>query len=158
MARIVVGIDGSSGSREALELALEEARLRGATLHVVHAWRMPLAVALPEPTLAGYAAVSVDDVEKIAAQLAEQAKQLVAGELQDLLAAGPGVEVVREIVQGDPAETLIEAARGADLLVVGSRGRGGFTGLLLGSVGQHVANHAPCPLIVVPHRHAAAAR
>ncbi|HUP33419.1 MAG TPA: universal stress protein, partial [Gaiellaceae bacterium] len=61
----------------------------------------------------------------------------------------PGIEVERRVVPEPPVEALLDAAAGADLLVVGSRGRGGFTGLLLGSVGQQVAHHAPCPVVIV---------
>ena len=149
--RIVVGVDGSSGSRDALACALEEAHLRGAALHVVYAWRMPFALMLPEPTIAGFAPLSVEDLERLEVQLREQATQLAAGQIQEVLGNDPDVDVRSEVVEGDPAEVLVEAAQGADLLVVGSRGRGGFAGLLLGSVGQQTAQHAPCPVIVVPH-------
>lgn len=151
MGRIVVGIDGSSESEDALEFALAEARLRGTTLHVVHAWRTPLTLALPEPTVMGYAPVSAGDLEQLAAKLRERAEQLVAEELHAVLGDDPRVEVRREVLESDAAEALVEASRGADLLVVGSRGRGGFSGLLLGSVGQHVAHHAHCPVVIVPN-------
>jgi nucleotide-binding universal stress UspA family protein len=151
MPRVVVGVDGSAGARNALELAVQEARLRGAVLHAVHAWRMPLALALPEPTIAGFAPVRVKDLDRLAEQLGEEASRLLHDELQTALGDDSGLEVKREVVEANPAEALIDAARGADLLVVGSRGRGGFKGLLLGSVGQHVAHYAPCPVLIVPH-------
>jgi nucleotide-binding universal stress UspA family protein len=148
--RIVVGVDGSPGSRTALELAHEEARLRGAILHAIHVWRVPLGLALPEPSIAGHAPVSADDLDQLAARLREQAEALLDRMVSDELGDDPDVEVRREVVEANPAEALIESARGADLLVVGSRGLGGFRGLLLGSVGQHVAQHAPCPVAIVP--------
>jgi len=78
------------------------------------------------------------------------AEKLVESELAELGSALSGVDVERTVVEGAAAPALIEAAEGADLLVVGSRGRGGFAGLLLGSVGQQCAHHAPCPLVIVP--------
>jgi nucleotide-binding universal stress UspA family protein len=155
LARVVVGVDGSSGSRKALAFALEEARLRGATLHVVHAWRTPLALTLPEPSIAGYSPLSVEDVERLATELREKAEGLVEGEVEEVAGDDPGLDVRQDVFESDAAEALIEAARGADLLVVGSRGHGGFKGLLLGSVGQKAASHAPCPVVVVPDASAA---
>lgn len=152
MSRVVVGIDGSSGSRDALAVAVEQARLRGATLHVIYAWRMPLALALPEPKVAGFAPVNADDLDRLAVELGRKAEQVLEDELAGVLGGDQDLEVKREVVEANPAEALINAAEGADLLVVGSRGRGGFKGLLLGSVGQHVAHHAPCPVVIVPHR------
>jgi nucleotide-binding universal stress UspA family protein len=138
MARIVVGVDGSSGSQYALAWALDEARRRGATLDVVHAWHVPYT--LPTPI----APVPAFDLEPI-----EQSERLVldrAIESEDT----SGIEVTRLLVCDTAARALIETAKGADLLVVGTRGRGGFSGLLLGSVSQAVTHHAPCPVVVVP--------
>jgi nucleotide-binding universal stress UspA family protein len=81
------------------------------------------------------------------------AEELLRKTVEPALATRPGVHVTTRAGQGPPARTLIDAAAGADLLVVGSRGRGGFAGLLLGSVSQQVVNHAPCPVVVVPSRH-----
>jgi nucleotide-binding universal stress UspA family protein len=148
--RIVVGLDGSPGSRAALALAHQEARLRGAALHAVHVWRIPLGLSLPEPSVAGHAPVSVADLDRLAERFRQQANELLEQMLVEELGQEPEVEVRREVVEANPAEALIEAARGADLLVVGSRGLGGFRGLLLGSVSQHVAQHAPCPVAIVP--------
>jgi nucleotide-binding universal stress UspA family protein len=118
---------------------------------VVHAWQVPLSLSLPDPTIAGYAPVKAEDLDRLAEQLAAGAKQLVAGEIQPVLGDDPGVEVQQDVFEADAAGALVEASRGAELLVVGSRGRGGFTGLLLGSVGQQVAHHAHCPMVIVPH-------
>ena len=137
--RIVVGFDGSDGSRRALRWALEEARARGAPVHIVHAWQYPYAgdyMALTDTVFAG--------VEEAAGQTLEDA--LVEAR------CAPDVEVSGEVVQGPAAPLLIDAAADADLLVVGSRGRGGFSGLLLGSVSMQCVHHSPCPVVIVPGR------
>jgi nucleotide-binding universal stress UspA family protein len=138
MGRIVVGIDGSPGSREALRFALEEARLRGSSITAVFAWSLPLAVDAPgglmPELVADFQAEATEELQAVVAE---------AGDL-----AGAPVEQV--VVEGAPAKRLLEAAKDAELLVVGSRGRGGFTGLLLGSVSQQCAHHAPCPVVIVP--------
>jgi nucleotide-binding universal stress UspA family protein len=138
MGTIVVGVDGSSCSREALRFAVAEARLRKAALRVVTAWHVP-AIAY-----SGGVAPVVDpkEFEQYAETVAEQA-------LAALREQTEGVDVERVTGEGQAAHVLLEEARDADLLVVGSRGRGGFTGLLLGSVSQQVAHHAPCPVVVV---------
>ncbi len=86
---------------------------------------------------------AIDSVRRVA-------QDVVDNELDELGDEAAGIHVTRAVVEGTPAPTLLEAAEGADLLVVGSRGRGGFTGLLLGSVSQQCALHAPCPLVIVP--------
>jgi nucleotide-binding universal stress UspA family protein len=134
--RIVVGFDGSQGAREALAWAVEEAKLRGATIHVVNAWADPLGA--PNE----YASVfPIDDVR-------DEVQRMLQKEIDDVV-GGADVVVERETSYTSPALALVEAARDADLLVVGSRGRGGFAGLLLGSVSQQCAHHALCPLVVV---------
>jgi nucleotide-binding universal stress UspA family protein len=140
MQRIVVGIDGSESSKQALHWALDEARMRQAQLDVVHVWMdLPL---IPMPY------VPVDADLSIATEAA--ARSLLDEAVDSLDQRGLPVPVERILVDGSAAETLIQSAKGADLLVVGSRGRGGFAGLLLGSVSQQVAHHAPCPLVVIP--------
>jgi nucleotide-binding universal stress UspA family protein len=144
MNRIVVGIDGSAESKRALRWAVAEAKLRGAALRVVHAWMFPYTAAGPglDPMLD---AQVIDDVRR-------SAEGLVERELAELGDEAAGVDIERAVVEGAPAPTLIEAAQGSDLLVVGSRGHGGFSGLLLGSVGQQCSHHAPCPLVIVRAR------
>jgi nucleotide-binding universal stress UspA family protein len=138
MSTIVVGVDGSSGAREALRFAVEEARLRGATLRLVTAWHIP-----PMAYSGGYVApLDPREFEKNAAVAGEKA----LAELQDETA---GLEVQRLTREGQAAHVLLEEAKDADLLVVGSRGHGGFTGLLLGSVSQQCAHHASCPVVIV---------
>ncbi|GAA4990113.1 hypothetical protein GCM10025734_16780 [Kitasatospora paranensis] len=80
---------------------------------------------------------------------AETARERFAGELRRVLAEAPSVEVRERLVRGNAADVLLAAAEGADLLVVGSRGRGTFARALLGSVSQRCAMHAPCPVVIV---------
>lgn len=136
MARIVVGIDGSEQGARALRRAVEEARLRGAALDVVHA--SPETVTITDPVLGP--PVRYEEVLEGAREIVEQA---LAG--VDVT----GLEVERIVAVGQAAHVLCDAARGADLLVVGSRGLGGFRGLLLGSVTHQVVTHAPCAVLVV---------
>lgn len=138
MGGIVVGVDGSPGAARAVEWAAGEAKLRGTGLTLVHAWHIPGAVTM---TAAGATAAEW--------QVVEDAAHAVLDEMAED-AFGYGVEVKAVLVQAQAAPALIEQAAGADLLVVGTRGRGGFAGLLLGSVSQAVAHHAPCPVVVVP--------
>jgi nucleotide-binding universal stress UspA family protein len=137
MPPIVVGIDGSDESKAALRWAIEEGKLRGASIRVVHAWSLSYAVG------AGFAvpAFSVAELQRASEELLDAVIREVGG------VEGMHVEPVS--VEGTPARVLVEAAQGADLLVVGSRGHGGFAGLLLGSVSQQCAHHAPCPLVIV---------
>jgi nucleotide-binding universal stress UspA family protein len=133
--RAVVGVDGSPASRAALEMAFAEAELHGLSVHAVAAWE-PTPVKDPPPL--------VDEAGMREAATA-RLEQLMAP-LQDL---HPGVGAQAEIRVGAPREVLLDAAKGARLLVVGSRGLGGFRGLLLGSVGHALVQHAPCPVAVV---------
>jgi nucleotide-binding universal stress UspA family protein len=137
MARIVVGVDGSEESKAALRWAVGEARLRGASVRAVYAWSLPYVAAAPGLV------VPQGDVADFRRDGEEMLDALVAE------VGNAGVDVERVAVEGGPAHVLVEAAEGADLLVVGSRGHGGFAGLLLGSVSQQVAHHAPCPVVIV---------
>ncbi|EGX54482.1 universal stress protein [Streptomyces zinciresistens K42] len=139
MAIIVVGVDGSPASLEALRWALDEARLRAAALRVVHAWS---------------SLYHGSEIARLATEAATREPLQRAAEqtLDAALAHTPGTEtadIERRVVEGPPTPALIEAAQGADLLVVGSRGRGGFASLLLGSVSHQCAQHAPCPIVIV---------
>ena len=148
MGVIVVGLDDSPGAQRALEFAVEEARFRKATLRAVHAWLIPLTIAAPGPMLGG---VPIDYGETLEEEL-EAARSAAEKHLEDLVerVRPDGVEIERVVVEGQPAKALLEAAADADLLVVGSRGRGGFKGLVLGSVSQQCSGHAPCPVVIVP--------
>ncbi len=135
METIVVGVDGSDASVSALRWAFREAELRGAKVRVVHAWSYPVASTYHEAS----------HVLKL--PFAEDA----AGVLDKSIAAAapdPTVEIEKTVVEGAAAQALVEAARDASLLVVGSRGLGGFSGLLLGSVSQQCAHHATCTLVI----------
>jgi nucleotide-binding universal stress UspA family protein len=140
--RIVVGVDGSEGSKLALAWALDEAKLRRAALVAVHAWMQPY------PSAAGVAGTFVVPVDP---STVEAARNAAEGLLESLVSEAntDGVEVERLLVEGPAAEALVETAKRAELLVVGSRGHGGFTGLLLGSVSQQCAHHAPCPVVII---------
>jgi nucleotide-binding universal stress UspA family protein len=142
MNTIVVGVDGSEGSTRALRVALEEAHVRDARLRVVSAWHVP-----PLLYSSGWGMVAVPPDKSEFENLSRAAldKSLEAAGVE-----GSGVSVTRIVREGQAADVLCEAARGADLLVVGSRGLGGFGGLLLGSVSQQCAHHTPCPIMIVP--------
>ncbi|MCB5293933.1 universal stress protein [Arthrobacter sp. SO3] len=139
---IVVGFDGSEHSQTALSWAMDEARHRNGQLRLITAWN--------KPPLAWYPAV----VETAAGEIAaEESPEHIAGTLQaEALnsAADEGVAASGQVVNSDsPASAILDAAKDADLVVVGSRGHGGFPGLHLGSVSTQVINHAPCPVLVV---------
>ena len=136
--RIVVGADGSEGGDAALRWALDEAELRGSTVDAVIALRVT-------PMLASPAVGALIDPEEEMAH----AREVLAASVASASAGHAGVVVHQVVDMGGAAHVLLEAAQGADLLVVGSRGRGGFRGLLLGSVSQQCVHHAPCPVVVV---------
>jgi nucleotide-binding universal stress UspA family protein len=136
---IVVGVDGSAGSRAALTWAAAEAADHGAELIVVNAWEHTL---LPP---AGSVTVSEHYVPDPSQRTAEDLVQVIKEELGEQ----PPVVVQPRVKQGTASKVLIEESANADLLVVGTRGHGGFAGLVLGSVSQHVAAYAQCPVTVV---------
>ena len=149
VATVVVGIDGSAGAAEALRWAVAEARLRQARLRIVHAWTygysgMPLGGFGAMGGFDSYIPPEIDsnDLQRAAEDLLERA-------IAEVARGGEAIEVERHVVEGGAAQVLIGAAVGADLLVVGSRGHGGFVGLMLGSVSQQCVSHAPCPVVVV---------
>ena len=139
--RVVVGVDGSDGSRIAAGWAVTEARLRGAALQAVHAWEVPM---IYGPVGIGFP-YDTSGLESAARELLDE---VVDGALAD--ADGAAVDVERIVSAGGPASSILETAAGADLVVIGRRGLGGFQRLLLGSVSEHVARHAPCPVVVMP--------
>ena len=135
--RIVVGVDGSAHSELALRWAIGQARLTGGTVEAVISWSIPVDFGLGGAgTL-----VSYDWAGVATTTLAE-----TVAHVGDLAGAD---RVAQLVVMGPPATVLLDAAADADLLVVGSRGRGGFTGMLLGSTSQHVIARSPCPVVVV---------
>ncbi|MFI6579123.1 universal stress protein [Nocardiopsis sp. NPDC050513] len=141
--RIVVGVDGSDSSRRALRFGLREALLADASVQVVNSWEVPL----PADT----AALEADAREAHEEVFDRQSEEIVAGVLAEVIddrTEDLDISAVR--MQADPVEALLEAGRDADLIVVGSRGRGGVRGLLLGSVSQGVLHHSPVPVAVLP--------
>ncbi|MFI7448602.1 universal stress protein [Nonomuraea sp. NPDC049714] len=138
--RVVVGDDGSPYAQVALAYAAEQARARGVPLQVTYAWQMPVTPS----HAAGYSAVR--------ASSCEQELRLAAERLSAWREKNPDIEIVDEQVVGHPAEALIKAAETADLVVVGSRGLGGFAAAVLGSVSRTVLNQAVCPVAVVRPR------
>lgn len=134
---IVVGVDGSKSSRHALEWALRQAELTGANVIAIQAWLAPTDYATgdflipPEQWIANARA----SLESIVSHASSER---------------PQVPIEQRVIEGHPATVLVEQARDAELLVVGSRGRGAFTSALLGSVSMHVIHRAPCPVVVIP--------
>jgi nucleotide-binding universal stress UspA family protein len=139
MSRIVVGIDASDHAIRALDWALNQAALQGADVEMVCAIQAPDTAALPDLTL------PVDDgeVRKAAEAVLDTALEQASAGRESTLT------ITRTVTVGNPAPVLCRAAEGADLIVVGARGLGGFKGLLVGSVSQQVVSHAPCPVVVV---------
>lgn len=139
--RIVVGVDGSQGSREALRWALRYAEQCGGRLTALVAWEPQppaFAEAVPMPPV-----ISEEESKTRAERTLREAVDEVVESL------GTSVRIRREAARGHPARVLLDWARHAELLVVGSRGRGGFAGALLGSVSLHCVRHAHCPVVVV---------
>jgi nucleotide-binding universal stress UspA family protein len=151
---IVVGVDGSNESMEALRWALGEARLRGTGVRAVRVWEYPFVAPSAEWTLGAPTpkplAVDPQQVRRLAETQLAQA-------VSDVEPDAAAVRIEQHVIEGHPARALVEASKGADLLVVGSRGHGGFGGLLLGSVSQACVHHARCPVVVVRPRKATAA-
>jgi nucleotide-binding universal stress UspA family protein len=146
---VVVGVDGSAGAQEALRWALAEGRLRNSPVRVVHAWTFGYIGSVEgfpywDGSANPYTSVGVD-----LSDLHLAAEELLERSLADVGDETKGVEIERLVVQGAAAAILVTAVAPDDLLVVGSRGHGGFVGLLLGSVSQQCVHHAPCPVVVV---------
>lgn len=134
--RIVVGVDGSADARRAVDWAVDEARLHGWSLVLVHG--VDVGVAAASPYGSGV----------VLEQLQDAGRQLLDGEVERVRVLGVAASGVLDI--GSAAYALIEASRDAAMLVVGTRGHGGFHGLLLGSVSTACVHHAHCPVVVVP--------
>ena len=139
--RIVSGVDGSPSSISALRWAIRQAGLTGAAVDAVIAWHYPVTVgggygAAPMVTAGGF-------------DFRENAEKVLADAISIAVDPGSGVPVRPLAAEGNAAQVLLDAADGADLLVVGSRGHGGFTEALLGSVSQHCVHHAHCPVVVI---------
>ena len=141
---VVVGVDGSEISRQAMAMAFQEANARGALLRAVHAW----SDAQFHSTYIGLA-----ESQSQWEQLAESEQDLLSEELKALREQYPDVEVEELVARDRPIHALKEAAEDAQLMVLGSHGRGGFKGMLLGSTSRALLQYAPCPMMVVRPRH-----
>ncbi|MEU9669113.1 MULTISPECIES: universal stress protein [Streptomyces] len=135
--RVVVGVDGSPTSYAALRWADRYARTIGGVVEAIHVWETPSA--------AGWSGPATDPDFDL-----QQARERFAVELGSVFPGERPARLREHLVEGDPSEALIQASEGAELLVVGRRGRGGFARAMLGSVGQRCAQHAACPVVVVP--------
>jgi nucleotide-binding universal stress UspA family protein len=137
--RILVGTDGSPGADAAIGFAFEEASLRDCELTVVHAWEPPPSVGIRDLRLRPADTTTID----------QTGARILGESLASWEAKYPEVPVRRVVLHSAPAKALVAESARAELLVVGSRGHGGFTGLLLGSTGQAVLHHAACPVAIV---------
>ena len=133
--RIVVGIDGSPMSASALAWAVRQAELIGSTLEVITTWEWPMNYGWAFPFPSDY-------------DPAEDARKMLTRVLSPLSAEHPDLDIQWTVMEGHPAPVLVEASKGADLLVVGSRGHGEFAGMLIGSVSEHCVTNAHCPVLV----------
>jgi nucleotide-binding universal stress UspA family protein len=134
--RIVVGVDGSEGSKNALRWAARQASYTGATLEAVIGWEFP--------AFYGWAPVMSDD-----ADLGQLAERALTDTIDEVFGADRPSRLVTRVVCRHPALALVEASEGAELLVVGSRGYGGLKDALLGSVSTYCVHHADCPVTVI---------
>jgi nucleotide-binding universal stress UspA family protein len=149
--KIVVGVDGSENAAAALRWAVEEAALRDATVEAVHAWSY---VPVTTPADSGLVPMAWTESADVLEATQHAAERIASEQVRAVLGDDHGVTV--SLVQGDATEALISAAEGADLLVVGNRGRGAFAEALLGSTSGRIADHAPCPVVIVRAHPAAA--
>ncbi len=137
--RIVVGVDGFESSEAALRWAIHQAKLTGAVVEAVTAWHVP----------AGTGLVPIADMP----DYQDDARTVLAEAITEVCTTDPEVEVRPHVVAGRAGQVLVDAADGADLLVVGCRGHGGLAEALLGSVGQFCVHHAPCPVVIMRGKH-----
>jgi nucleotide-binding universal stress UspA family protein len=133
--RIVVGVDGFESSEAALRWAIHQAKLTGAVVEAVTAWQIPVGAGLVP-------AADMPDYQ-------DDARMVLTEAITEMCMIDPDVEVCPRVVEGRAAQVLVDAAEGAELLVLGSRGHGGLAEALLGSVGQYCVHHAPCPVVIM---------
>ncbi len=146
MNRFVVGVDGSPTSREALRWAIDLAAATGATVDVIGAWSHPANFEWTVRTT-NYGLIPVPEL-----QTPEHIKSAVGASLADMVAEFDthGATVTQHVVEGRPADVLVESAKDADLLVLGRRGHSRMSEILVGSTSEHCIQHAPCAVVVVP--------
>lgn len=145
---IVVGVDGSAASHEALRWGAQEASMRGARLVAVHAWAYVPAAPIGDPGMMALPAVDLPgylEAEREAASADFDAALADAGSAEPAIV----IEIERLLVEGDAGEVLVAQSADADLVVVGSHGRSGLKAALLGSVSRYVVDRAECPVVVV---------
>ena len=138
--RIVAGVDGSPSSVRALRWAIQQGGLTGAAVDAVIAWHYPIATG-------GYGWAPTGMATSF--NFKENAEKVLAEAISTACDQSSGVPVRARAVEGNPAQVLLDASDGAELLVVGSRGHGGLAEALLGSVSQHCVHHARCPVVVM---------
>ena len=143
MGMIVVGVDGTEPSREALRWAVQEAKLRKTDLHIVVSWDYPV-VATAEPVM-----LPTPDTDALIANATSIADAMLVEEK----ITESGVAYTVETPEGRPGEALVERSKGAELLVVGSYGSGALKELILGSVSNYCSHHAKCPLVLIRAKH-----
>ncbi len=137
--KIVVGVDGSEGSRLALHWAIDEAKIRGSAIEIVHTWDFTP----PLDPVGGFVFVPDKDFQ-------ESAQLVVDNLLKSVSDLASSIAITTHVERGSASQILLNNAKTAELLVVGRRGRGGFIGLLMGSTATQVSHHAPCPVVIVP--------
>jgi nucleotide-binding universal stress UspA family protein len=138
--RIVVGVDGFEPSRAALRWAIHQAKLTGGVVEAVTAWQVPVSASWVPPA-------DMPDYQ-------DDARIVLTEAITEMCSIDPEVEVRPYVVEGRAGPVLVDAAEGAELLVVGCRGHSGLTEALLGSVGQFCVHHAPCPVLIMRGKHA----
>jgi nucleotide-binding universal stress UspA family protein len=137
--RIVVGVDGFESSKAALRWAIRQAKVTGASVEAVTAWHIP----------AGTGFIQAADMP----DYQDDAFAVLGEAIAEMAAVDPDVQVCPRVVEGRAGQVLVDAAEGADLLVVGCRGHGGLTEALLGSVGQYCVHRASCPVVIMRGKH-----
>jgi nucleotide-binding universal stress UspA family protein len=137
--RIVVGVDGFESSKAALRWAIRQAKVTGASVEAVTAWHVP----------AGTGFIQATDMP----DYQDDAFVVLSEAIAEMAAVDPDVRVCPRVVEGRAGQVLVDAAEGADLLVVGCRGHGGLTEALLGSVGQYCVHRASCPVVIMRGKH-----
>lgn len=131
----MVGVDGSEPSKQALRWAIDQARGTGATVEAITTWTYP----------SGYGISAIADP----GELTDLMRKVLADAITEVAGEQPPVPVDARVLEGHPAQVLLQAAEGAQLLVLGSRGHGTFVSALLGSVSQYCVHHAPCPVVII---------
>lgn len=137
--KIIVGVDGSDGSRQALTWAISEAKLRGCAIEIVHVWNFTP----PLDPVGGFVLIPDKDLQ-------ESAQLFVDNLLKSVSETDSSISMTAHVERGAASQILLNRAKNAELLVVGRRGHGGFIGLLIGSTATQVSQHAQCPVVIVP--------